>query len=122
MLFIFFMLSSTFIEEGRLRIRLPSAAELPQRQQGAEPIVVVVTESGVYRVNDRDLVNASIDTLRAAVLKVAGADRSANITLRADGRATHQAVVQSMDVLGRLGFSQISIATVDPQTVGSQTP
>ena len=113
---IFFMLSSTFIEEGRLRVRLPSAAELPERQQGSEPIVVVVTEAGVYRVNDRDLVNASIDTLRAAVLKVAGDDRSATITVRADGRATHQAVVQALDVLGRLGFSQISIATVDPQT------
>lgn len=119
---IFFMLSSTFIEEGRLRVRLPSATELPERQQGAEPIVVVVTEAGVYRVNDRDLVNASIDTLRAAVLKVAGDDRSATITVRADGRATHQAVVQALDVLGRLGFSQISIATVDPQSPGSKSP
>ncbi len=119
---IFFMVSSTFIEEGRLRVRLPSATELPQRQQGAEPIVVVVTEGGVYRVNDRDLVNASIDTLRAAVLKVAGNDRSANITVRADGRATHQSVVQALDVLGRLGFSQISIATVDPQTMGGNPP
>jgi len=119
---IFFMVSSTFIEEGRLRVRLPSATELPQRQQGAEPIVVVVTEGGVYRVNDRDLVNASIDTLRAAVLKVAGNDRSANITVRADGRATHQSVVQALDVLGRLGFSQISIATVDPQTMGGNAP
>lgn len=111
---IFFMLSSTFIEEGRLRVRLPAAAELPERQQGPEPIVVVVTEAGVYRVNDRDLVNASLDTLRAAVLKVAGDDRSATITIRADARATHQAVVQALDVLGRLGFGQISIATVDP--------
>lgn len=119
---IFFMVSSTFIEESRLRVRLPSATELPQRQQGAEPIVVVVTEGGVYRVNDRDLVNASIDTLRAAVLKVAGNDRSANITVRADGRATHQSVVQALDVLGRLGFSQISIATVDPQTMGGNAP
>lgn len=111
---IFFMLSSTFIEEGRLRVRLPAAAQLPERQQGPEPIVVVVTEAGVYRVNDRDLVNASLDTLRAAVLKVAGDDRTATITVRADARATHQAVVQALDVLGRLGFSQISIATVDP--------
>ena len=118
---IFFMLSSTFIEEGRLRVRLPAAAELPERQQGPKPIVVVVTEAGVYRVNDRDLVNASLDTLRAAVLKLAGDDRSATITVRADARATHRAVVQALDVLGRLGFNQISIATVDPNAGGRKS-
>ena len=91
---IFFMVSSTFIEEGRLRVRLPSATELPQRQQGAEPIVVVVTEGGVYRVNDRDLVNASIDTLRAAVLKVAGEVNygDALVTVPIEARVLHSSV------------------------------
>ena len=34
-----------------------------------------VTQSGSYRVNDRELINSSPDTLRAAILEVAGADR-----------------------------------------------
>jgi biopolymer transport protein ExbD len=46
---------------------------------------------------------------------VSGEGRTARITLRADGRATHQSVVTAMDVLGRLGFGEINIATVDPQ-------
>ena len=114
-LVIFFMLSATFVDEGRLRIHLPQASQLPEASEGAEHIVVVVTQSGGYRVNDRDLINSSRETLQAAVLKVAGEGRNARITLRADGRATHQSVVTAMDVLGRLGFGEISIATVDPQ-------
>jgi biopolymer transport protein ExbD len=35
------------------------------------------------------------------------------VTIRADARATHQSVVTAMDVLGRLGFRAISIATVN---------
>jgi biopolymer transport protein ExbD len=50
--------------------------------------------------------------LRAALLKEAGSNRAIRITLRADAHATHQAVITAMDVLGRLGFSEVNIATV----------
>jgi biopolymer transport protein ExbD len=74
---------------------------------------VSVTQSGSYRVNDRELINSSTDTLRAAILEVAGADRNKPVTVRADGRATHQSVITAMDVLGKLGFVRINIATVE---------
>ena len=44
---------------------------------------------------------------------MAGADRNRPVTVRADGRATHQSVVSAMDVLGKLGFVKINIATVE---------
>lgn len=113
-LVLFFMLSATFVQEGRLRIQLPQAQLLPQAHEGPENIVVVVTQNGSYRINDRDLLNSSRETLRAAVLKIAGERRDARITLRADGRATHQSVITAMDVLGRLGFAELDIATVSP--------
>jgi biopolymer transport protein ExbD len=113
LLVIFFMLSSTFIEEGRLKIELPQASLAPTGRQKADPLIITVSQSGSYRVNERELVNSSIDTLRAAILEVTGADRSKAVTVRADGRATHQSVVSAMDVLGKLGFTKINIATVE---------
>lgn len=113
LLVIFFMLSSTFMQEGRLKIELPQASLAPATRQKADPIVVSVTQAGSYRVNDRELVNSSTDTLRAAILEVAGADRDKPVTVRADARATHQSVVSAMDVLGKLGFVKINIATVE---------
>jgi biopolymer transport protein ExbD len=35
------------------------------------------------------------------------------VVVRADARATHQAVVTAMDVLGRMGFVELGVATVE---------
>lgn len=119
LLIVFFMLSSSFAQEGRLRVRLPEARDVPVARPAQDPIVVTVTQGGGYRVNERDLINASADTLSAALLRVAGDERGAPVTLRADARATHQSVVTAMDVLGKLGFAEINIATVnDADTAG----
>ena len=113
LLVIFFMLSSTFLQEGRLKIELPQASLAPTGKQKSDPLVITVAQSGSYRVNDRELINSSPDTLRAAILEVAGPDRDKPVTVRADGRTTHQSVVSAMDVLGKLGFVRINIATVE---------
>ncbi len=110
-LLIFFMVSTTFQQEGRVKVQLPQASRIPQPVGGHEALVITVTADGSYRVNERALINASPDTLRAALLKEAGSERGP-ITIRADGRSTHQAVVTAMDVAGKLGFAQLNIATV----------
>jgi biopolymer transport protein ExbD len=101
------------MQEGRLKIELPQASLAPATRQKSDPLVVTVTQAGTYRVNDRELINNSPDTLRAAVAEIAGADRNKPVTVRADARSTHQSVVTAMDVLGKLGFVKINIATVD---------
>jgi biopolymer transport protein ExbD len=113
LLVIFFMLTSTFMQEGRLKIELPQASLAPTGRQKTDPLVISVTQAGTYRVNDRELINNSPDTLRAAIQEVAGADRNKPVTVRADARSTHQSVVTAMDVLGKLGFVRINIATVE---------
>jgi len=113
MMVLFFMFSSTFVMEGRLKVRLPEAGSVPLTRPPAEMLVITVTASGGYFVNDRELVNSSADTLRNAVLQVAGAERGQPATIRADARATHQAVVTAMDVLGRVGYTQMNIVTTD---------
>jgi biopolymer transport protein ExbD len=112
MMVVFFMLSSSLVDEGRIRIHLPQARDLPAGKPPAEPLVVSVTQQGGYLVNGRELINSSPDTLRAALLKEAGSDRTVRVTLRADGRSTHQSVITAMDVLARLGFAELNIATV----------
>jgi biopolymer transport protein ExbD len=72
-----------------------------------------VNANGSYRVNDQELINNSSDTLSAAITRVAGEARDQAVLIRADARASHQAVVTAMDVIGRLGFKGISIATVN---------
>jgi biopolymer transport protein ExbD len=120
LLVVFFMLSSNFTAEGRLRVRLPQASEQASERATGEGLVVTVSATGAYLVNGRELINSSADTLRSAILKsTTPAARNAPVTIRADGRATHQAVVTAMDVLGRMGFTQMNVATVNENPAGA---
>ncbi len=109
-LLIFFMVSTTFQQEGRVKIHLPQASDLPVPRGAQEPLTITVTAEGGYRLNERTLINSTPEVLRDALMKQAGAERGP-ITIRADARATHQAVVTAMDVAGKLGFVELNIAT-----------
>jgi biopolymer transport protein ExbD len=116
LLLVFFMISTTFLDEARIKIRLPQAGASPSLSAERDTIEVTVTAEGGYRVNGQALINSSAATLSNAIIKVAGEAREAPVTIRADARATHQSVVTAMDVIGRLGFRAINIATVTNQT------
>jgi biopolymer transport protein ExbD len=112
LLLIFFMMSTRFIDEARLQVRLPEAGVQPDAESVRKTVEIEVTAEGGYRVDGRDLVNNSPDTLATALSRATGGNRAQVITIRADGRAVHQSVVTAMDVTGRLGYSRINIATV----------
>ena len=99
-------------------MHLPQASAVPIEKTAGEPLVVSVTQGGTYLVNQHELINSSPETLRAALLKEVGNNRSMRVTLRADARATHQSVITAMDVLGRLGFAELNIATVKEEPAG----
>ena len=120
MMVIFFMLSARFSGEGHLRVRLPQASAVPEASAKASAVVVTVTAGGSYLVNNRELINSSPDTLRSAIEKVAPTQRDQPVSLRADGRATHQSVVTAMDVLGQLGFAQLNFVTT--RETGARAP
>ena len=82
-----------------------------------EQIDIMITETGGFLVNGRELINTRVETIRNALQKVSGGDNTLPLTISADANARHQDVVTAMDVAGRLGFTRISIATVDsPET------
>jgi biopolymer transport protein ExbD len=112
LLLIFFMLSTRFIDEGRLQLRLPETGVEPEAVQ-RDAVEIEITAQGGYRVNGRALINNSPETLAAAIGKAAGNNRAIPVTIRADARATHQSVVTAMDVAGQAGYRQINIATVN---------
>jgi len=122
MLVIFFMVSSSFLDEGRVRIHLPSVERPDRTPDTKRALVVTVTRQGSYRVDEQELINSSRETLRAAILKSSGGDRTRPVTLRADGQATHQAVITAMDVLGRLGFDEVRVATMGGESAPPAAP
>lgn len=114
LLLVFFMVTTSFVRESQLAIRLPEASEAaPDERDTAEQLEITVTAAGTYLVNGRALIDNRPRTLRAAIRKLVPDAGDGRVRISADADASHQSVVTAMDVVGRLGFSEISIATVN---------
>jgi biopolymer transport protein ExbD len=117
LLLIFFMVSTSFVKQSQITISLPEADSSAIVEEVPEQIDIMITETGGFLVNGRELINTRVETIRNALQKVSGGDNTLPLTISADANARHQDVVTAMDVAGRLGFTRISIATVDsPET------
>lgn len=110
LLLIFFMVTTTFVKEGRLSLELPEADTEPTVEP-AEPVQVLVSTEGDYAVNGRPLANRDIATVRTALRDASEGDASLPMVITSDGGAPLQAVVRVMDAAGQLGFERIRIAT-----------
>ncbi|MCC5795569.1 MAG: biopolymer transporter ExbD [Chromatiales bacterium] len=113
LLLVFFMITTSFVRESHIALRLPEASESRQPPGAAEVLEISVGADGSYRVNGRALIDARPETLRAAIRLVSADELPGPVTISADARAPHQAVVTAMDVAGRLGHVEIRIATTD---------
>ena len=113
LLLIFFMVSTSFVKQSQIAINLPESDSAASVEEAAEQVDIVITESGTYYVNGRELVNSRPETLRNALQKVSGGNSDLPLIISADANARHQSVVTAMDVAGRLGFTSINMATVN---------
>jgi len=113
LLLIFFMVSTSFVKQAQITISLPEAESATVIPEAPQQIDIMISATGMYMVNGRELINSRPETIRNALQKVSDGDNSLPLTISADANARHQDVVTAMDVAGRLGFVQISIATVN---------
>ncbi len=110
LLLIFFMVTTTFQRQAQLRIDLPEASSEPQAQT-VETLEIVINAEGRYYLDGNELVNTRADTLSTALIKEADNNYDRPVSIRADARTPHQSVVTALDVLSKLGFINLSIAT-----------
>ncbi|WIG55429.1 MAG: Biopolymer transport protein ExbD/TolR [Rhodanobacteraceae bacterium] len=109
-LLMFFVLTTTFVQQGHLKVSLPQASDKPATPV-ANTLVIVIDKQGHFFVADNRVLGDDESTLSRAIQAVAGGDHERAVLLRADAMTPHQAVVTAMDALGRLGFTHLSIAT-----------
>ena len=115
LLLIFFMVSTTFDRHAKLEVSLPeSSAKFTQQKTDA--LVLSIDAKGNYFLNDRQIVNQSLDTLKQALKRTIGDEsliKSAALVLKADANTPHQSVVRAMDAASQLGLTKLSIATIE---------
>lgn len=114
MALIFLLVTTSFSRESRLRLQLPEAASANQLESAS--LRIAIDAYGQYFINNRQLLNASAETLRAAMQQAVGARKDPVIVVQADRKTPHEAVVRVMDVSRRLGYTHLTFATQAPSS------
>lgn len=113
LLLVFFMVSTSFVKQSQISIRLPKADSSAIVEEVAEQLDIMITEQGTFLINGRELINNRPETIRNALQKLSAGNTRMPLTISADGNTPHQYVVTAMDVAGKLGFVKINIATMN---------
>jgi len=113
-LLMFFVLTTTFVQHSRMQVTLPQA-EAAENDVERNAFVVLIDRDGRYYIDNNEVLNPGLDSLKESITRFAGDDRARPVVLRADAMTPHQAVVTAMDALGQLGFTHLSIATTQAQ-------
>jgi biopolymer transport protein ExbD len=112
-LILFLVVTTSFTNRAVMKLQLPTAEASAQAEPGT-PLTLLVDSEGKYFIGNNEVLKSDVASLKEAIQRSAGDDRSQPVILRADGRAPHQAVITAMDALGQSGFVKISIATAPP--------
>jgi biopolymer transport protein ExbD len=116
-LLLFFVVTTTFTRETQLRVELPQAVTgTPEENSDLKHLDIAISADGVYSLNNQLLPKNDLPSLIEALQKESSGDTSLPLSISADGKTPHQAVITAMDAAGKLGFSHLRMTTVEAPT------
>jgi len=106
LLVIFFMITTSFVMQPGIRVKLPEAGT---KEEGApEDLVVLITREGELYYRDTKVSEAE---LRQRLEEDARAEGDSVLVIKADEEALHGKVVRVMDMAKGEGITRLAIAT-----------
>ena len=112
LLLIFFMVTTTFDKDAKININLPTS-ENATASASKLPLEVIIDGQGKYFVEGREVLNNKPETLFRAMTQALNerGDKAPPLIISADAGTNYQSVVTAMDIAGRLGLTNFSMAT-----------
>ena len=108
-LIIFFTVSSTFLEQPGIELKLPDA-ESSESYTAQKVIVYVDREERIF-LNDNPLI---FDNLAESVKNMISAQVDKSVILSADEKVSHGLIIKIMDALRKNGIYKLIISTEKP--------
>ena len=116
LLLIFFMVSTTFVQDSSINLSLPEAHGDLSSEIEVSAIALAVDKDGLYTINGVALKTNDRPTIVEALLKITEpGDAKQKIVLLADAKTDYQNVIVALDALSSVGLSNVSMKTVIPQ-------
>ncbi|MBN2001030.1 biopolymer transporter ExbD [candidate division KSB1 bacterium] len=105
-LLIFFMVSSSFIEQPGMKLELPTTKS--QEVAKIENLVIYISKEGDIQLNE---IPVALENLPEEIKKLVPQLDEKTIILKADKESAHGLIVQVMDISKRNGLEKIVIGT-----------
>jgi biopolymer transport protein ExbD len=115
LLLIFFMVSTTFKEDARIKVQLPEANGETIPAEEPRVLDITIDSSGTFYVNERRVVDKGTATLKKAIAGAIGEQREIPVVIKADAKTPHQAVMTAMDAASQLGLLRFAFAATRPE-------
>lgn len=106
LLLIFFMVTSTFLEQPGMKLELPSAKSSETSQ--VEKLVLYIGAGGEMRFNETVV---TLDDLEAVMSDAVPMAEGKTLVLKADKTVQHGTVVTVMDIAKRAGMKKLVVGT-----------
>jgi biopolymer transport protein ExbD len=111
LLLIFFMVTTTFDRDAKIKIDLPKTVSAVAVQE-KNTMELMVDGSGNYYIDGREVLNNKSETLFQAMSQsLDGRETTPRLVISADANANYQSVITAMDIAGRLELTNFSMAT-----------
>lgn len=116
LLLIFFMVTTTFDKNAQIEINLPTSQNATVATQ-KKAMEVIIDGKGKFFVDGREVLNSKPETLFRAMTQSLNerGEKNPPLIISADATTNYQAVVTAMDIAGRLGLTNFSMATSQSQ-------
>jgi biopolymer transport protein ExbD len=108
-LIIFFVVSSTFLEQPGIKLNLPEAAS--SEIHAVQKVVLYIDQEEHLYLNDEPIDKEAVAD-RVEQLISAQTDKS--LVLKADDKVSHGLVIRIMDALRKKGIYKIVVSTTKP--------
>ncbi len=106
LLLIFFMVTSSFLEQPGMKLELPSAQSAETAK--VEKLVLFIGPGGEIIFNDQTV---SIGDLEAVMTNALPTVKEKTLVLKADKTVQHGTVVTVMDIAKRVGLTKLIVGT-----------
>jgi biopolymer transport protein ExbD len=111
LLLIFFMVTTTFEKESKIKIDLPTAdSSRPEAQENI--LELIIDSEGRYYLDKKEVINSKPETLFLAMTETLNQRKDTpSLIISSDANAGYQYVITAMDIAGRVGLTNFSLAT-----------
>jgi biopolymer transport protein ExbD len=122
LLLIFFMVSTTFEDEARLRVQLPQAQGEEAPAGEPDMIRIVIDQTGAFSVDGAAVSDRTPLTLVRALRAALGEREAMPVLIQADANTPHQAVMTALDASAELGLVRVAFGATRAGTVPLTSP